>query len=163
MALHRKFVVVGGTSVKRRGFTASAVETAYKLGWSGREFLVGFETSVVGMLFAGNNSRDALAVAVAGSVLERMATSQSVSYDWQDAIIVYDWYGSYPYFYETSQKILDACEECYDAISDSIVVVSCAPLDALSQEEKKYFKERSLEIVDLSDSPTSFARLIARW
>ena len=162
--LHRQFIIVGATPQKRKRFAASAVDIAHRIGWTGREFLVGFETSVVGKLLDQSHSHSALAVAASGSILERLATASAVSQDYEDAIICYDWYMANPYFKTEDEGVLKAAEECFAPLTMFDALISCVPLDAIKPEEKEWLEEKSsLDIVDMSNSPSAFARLLLGW
>lgn len=159
--LHRQFLVIGSSPIQRKRFAASAVQHARYLGWRGTDFLVGFEDSVVGVLFKGSNSRDALAVAATGSILERFVTARAVSHHYADAIIAYDWYGCFPYYKDIENLVLKACEECYSDIS-FLAAVSCVPLEEIRSEERSWLEERNIQIIDMAASPRSFGNLIMK-
>lgn len=162
MSVHRQFLVVGATPTKRSRFAASAVQHAQFLGWRGNEYLVNFSNGIVGMFIDGSSGEDALAVAVTGSILERLGTARAVSSSYADAIIMTDFFGCWPYYSNNLENhVLQACEKCYSGIRFN-AVVSCVPLNEIRDYERSWLKAQGLDIIDMADSPRSFGTLILR-
>ena len=157
MWAYRRFLVVGSNHLARRSFSCAAVQIAHQMGWRGRDFLVGFEAETVGKLLGDVDQQDALAVAITGSILERIATAQSVSSSYDDAIVCHDWYGSAPYFDGVSDSVMAACELCYEPCKFNSVV-SCSPKNEI--KEIDWIEDKYGSVIDLADSPKAFACLI---